>query len=188
MFPFLGVGNKGREGGERPTPNNDTHGPRLDQRTRKPTRQVRVQIIRRDIIITEVRLRPQRDYERDRNHDQRHREAYAHVMPVALLLGQDDEGQEQKRVEDQTGDGDVIGDVGLRFEGVGVDPVGCGAREAAFDGVVGEGEVGAEAVGDVCFIAVSFCWLWFRYALELMFRRTAFERRVVAHGEEGWRA
>lgn len=69
---------------------------------------------------------------------------------MALLLGEDDEGEEEQGIEDQAGDRDVVGDEGLGFVGVGVGPVGCWAGEAAFDGGGGEGEVGAEAVGDVC--------------------------------------
>lgn len=132
------------------TPHDHTHGTGLDQRAGESARQVRVQVIRRDVVVAEVRLGAQGDDEGDGDGDERHGQPDAHVVPVALVLGEHDEGEEQQAVEHEADDGDVVGDVRLLFEGVAVDPVGGRAGEAAFDGVVAEGQVGAEAVGDVC--------------------------------------
>lgn len=69
-------------------------------------------------------MRAQRNNKRYCHQDQRHCQARAQIMSMALLFRQNKERQQQKSVERERQDRDVVGETRFVREAWRVDPVG----------------------------------------------------------------
>lgn len=134
------------------TPNHSAHAPQLNQHPRRRTTPLRLLVMRRDIIITQLRLRSEGDNKRHRHQNQTTRQTNGQIMSMALLPRQHKEGGQEEDVADQGADGQVRGETDAPLKGRGEEVGGGRAGEAAgfaAVGGVGVGEGGTEAGGDV---------------------------------------